>query len=640
MPSMHASASQQQLRGSGSARVGGSTSSSSSSSSSSVARVLGASPTWVLACVAAAVLFFIASATTIVGGVGGVVGVVGVGVGVRGGVASPPDVLCDGLPPYVVMVDAGSTGCRAHTFRVLPGDANAKPPRSFALRAVGEKVKSKDALASLSGKTDAEIADALLPMLTEAVEKVPARDRSRTPLYVWATAGLRVLSEVEQDELWASVDAIARAKTPFKIAEKGDGSEDDRIPSSSAHFKTIEGTDEGFYAWLAANYLAGVDLTRVGLGEPLPATIGALDVGGGSAQIVGFSGGGGAGASGAGANATAAAAAAAASPRSLAELKRGVYVKSYLGYGASQLEKKMWRELALEAKSGGANAADNPCGFRGRNETLGGRGFGDVDGFALRGTGDHAACLTATRAAISALQRAGRTEMRMPEELRGTKFYGMSLLYHVTHWLSIAFPGRLENFPTSPVSEFSSAAKDACAWEWDDVVARMDGKDENTAIDRLPGRCFDGVLAEALLTAADDDEGDGGGGGGGGGGKIAGGFGFDRYAKDVTFVENVNGGDVEWTMGAAISLLHPAAALGGGQEASRELDGRCARTAAAATGGGGGGAGGGGGGGGGGAASFFALVAVGGVVWYAATRGSGRGGTLSKSASGTLRGRP
>ena len=100
--------------------------------------------------------------------------------------------------------------------------ANAKPPRSFALRAVGEKVKSKDALASLSGKTDAEIADALLPMLTEAVEKVPARDRSRTPLYVWATAGLRVLSEVEQDELWASVDAIARAKTPFKIAEKGD----------------------------------------------------------------------------------------------------------------------------------------------------------------------------------------------------------------------------------------------------------------------------------------------------------------------------------------------------------------------------------------------------------------------------------
>ena len=36
-------------------------------------------------------------------------------------VGAREDVLCDGLPPFVVVVDAGSTGCRAHAFRVSPG---------------------------------------------------------------------------------------------------------------------------------------------------------------------------------------------------------------------------------------------------------------------------------------------------------------------------------------------------------------------------------------------------------------------------------------------------------------------------------------------------------------------------------------
>ena len=201
--------------------------------------------------------------------------------------------------------------------------------------------------------------------------------------------------------------------------------------------------------------------------------------------------------------------------------------------------------------------------------------------------------------------------------------------------------GRLENFPTSPVSEFSSAAKDACAWEWDDVVARMDGKDENTAIDRLPGRCFDGVLAEALLTAADDDEGDG----------------RRRRRRRRRGKSPEGSGSIDtrrtsrsWrTSTAATSsgrwarryrcCIPPRRSAGARKRPGSSTDGargrrrrrRAAAVAARAAGGGGGG---------GGAASFFALVAVGGVVWYAATRGSGRGGTLSKSASGTLRGRP
>lgn len=125
-------------------------------------------------------------------------GTVGAGVASLTGVGGTHNILCEGLPPYVVFVDAGSTGCRAHTFYVVPGELPA-----FALRTVGKKVKGNTPLASLAGKTDEQIAEALLPMLSKALDKVPPRQRGDTPLYVWATAGMRVLKDRQQEQLWA-----------------------------------------------------------------------------------------------------------------------------------------------------------------------------------------------------------------------------------------------------------------------------------------------------------------------------------------------------------------------------------------------------------------------------------------------------
>ena len=79
--------------------------------------------------------------------------------------------------------------------------------------------------------------------------------------------------------LWAGVMRLAQRHTPFRFSS---GS-----PASAMHFRTITGEEEGFFAWLAANYLSGVDLTRIGLGDPLPETVGALDVGGGAGQRAG-----------------------------------------------------------------------------------------------------------------------------------------------------------------------------------------------------------------------------------------------------------------------------------------------------------------------------------------------------------------
>ena len=142
----------------------------------------------------------------------------------------------------------------------------------------------------------------------------------------------------------------------------------------------------------------------------------------------------------------------------------------------------------------------------------------------------------------------------MPPELEGRSFLGMSLLYHLTHFLSVAFPGRLTQFPHSPISEIATVAAEVCGWRWETVVERLDGRDPNTPTDRLPGRCFDGALVEALLSdnQGDDNRGGGGGGGarsrgdkgdgggnGGGGGEHArstSGFGFPRDSTLISFV--------------------------------------------------------------------------------------------------------
>ena len=122
-----------------------------------------------------------------------------------------------------------------------------------------------------------------------------------------------------------------------------------------AHFRTIEGEEEGFFAWLAVNRLSGVNLRDVAAGEPaaVAAALGALDVGGGSAQIVVSAARrvGGVGVEKAPADV------------SIASLRDAVYVKSYLGYGATRVESRVKSEIAAAAKSRGDAVATYPCGF-------------------------------------------------------------------------------------------------------------------------------------------------------------------------------------------------------------------------------------------------------------------------------------
>ena len=60
-----------------------------------------------------------------------------------------------------------------------------------------------------------------------------------------------------------------------------------------------------------------------------------------------------------------------------------------------------------------------------------------MGGVKLEGTGDYAVCVEGLKAQLAALQKEDKARLRMPAELEGRRFLGMSLLYHLTHFLKV-----------------------------------------------------------------------------------------------------------------------------------------------------------------------------------------------------------
>lgn len=93
------------------------------------------------------------------------------------------------------------------------------------------------------------------------------------PIFLTATAGMRILDEATRSDAMAQVRAIL-ASSPFLF--------------QPAWARVIPGEEEGVYGWIAANYLLG-SLYTLNPASGLPVlggnTIGALDLGGASTQI-------------------------------------------------------------------------------------------------------------------------------------------------------------------------------------------------------------------------------------------------------------------------------------------------------------------------------------------------------------------
>lgn len=114
----------------------------------------------------------------------------------------------------------------------------------------------------------------LQSLIDTALAEVPKDSVSRTPIFLMATAGVRLLPKTRQTSLLKAICTYLQAYTEFYL------------PDCSRHIQVISGETEGLYGWIATNYLlGGFDRPNEHVHGKGHHTYGFLDMGGASAQI-------------------------------------------------------------------------------------------------------------------------------------------------------------------------------------------------------------------------------------------------------------------------------------------------------------------------------------------------------------------
>ena len=119
------------------------------------------------------------------------------------------------------------------------------------------------------------MSDYLRPLLAHARDQIPPSLHKDTPIFLLATAGMRLLSPKKQAEILLETCRFLHRHSDFKIEGASD------VGPCGSSVRIITGEEEGLFGWIAVNYLmdgfSGLSGDRT--------TYGFLDMGGASTQI-------------------------------------------------------------------------------------------------------------------------------------------------------------------------------------------------------------------------------------------------------------------------------------------------------------------------------------------------------------------
>ncbi|KAG1657353.1 Ectonucleoside triphosphate diphosphohydrolase 7 [Nymphon striatum] len=175
---------------------------------------------------------------------------------------------------YVIMIDAGSSGSRVYIYFWPPHTGHRQD--LLNIRQLhddfGYPIVSKiEPGLSSWAKTPSEAINHIKPLLDFAIVHIPKKKLSETPLYILATAGMRLLPQESQDAILKNLRTQIREKYPFILVDN--------------HVEVITGKDEGIYSWISLNYLLG-NFNHERTSVPKQhSTVGTLDMGGASLQV-------------------------------------------------------------------------------------------------------------------------------------------------------------------------------------------------------------------------------------------------------------------------------------------------------------------------------------------------------------------
>jgi golgi apyrase len=125
---------------------------------------------------------------------------------------------------YGIVLDAGSSGTRIYIYRWLRNDLaklESSNPSSLPQLMSQEKWTKKVHIGlSTYGETPSIIGDDhLKPLLDHALEYVPSSLVSETPIFLLATAGMRLLPQHQQENILNTVCKYVQSKTSFLLPD-------------------------------------------------------------------------------------------------------------------------------------------------------------------------------------------------------------------------------------------------------------------------------------------------------------------------------------------------------------------------------------------------------------------------------------
>lgn len=315
----------------------------------------------------------------------------------------------------------------------------------------------------------------LKDLVHHALDIIPEDQIEDTPIFLMATAGMRLLPQDQQSALTHEICTYLRETTEFSL------------PDCDLHIQVIPGETEGLYGWIASNYLLG------GFDRPEDHdhgkghnTYGFLDMGGASAQIA-FA-----------PNATEA-------EKHANDLKllrmrtlngevseHRVFTATWLGFGVNQAREAYVNKL-VDMYDPDVREIPDSCLPRGLRITPAGEPVetAHATGLTLLGTGDFTSCLRHTypllgKDAPCEDQPCLLNGQHVPAiDFDVNHFVGVSEYWHTTHGVFDKGDNAYD------LKTYQTKVEEFCMEDWDTIVnTKVDAQRKNDHAKEAQEACF------------------------------------------------------------------------------------------------------------------------------------------------------
>lgn len=188
----------------------------------------------------------------------------------------------DSLERYGIVVDSGSSGSRIQIYkwedykkvRKITDDEKVLNSPTKIYQDPEWKFKITPGISTFN---DEEKVKDIWPshfskLMEHAQQIIPKEKHKETPVFVLATAGMRLLPEDEKNMILHEVCSSIKANTDFCVQ------------NCSNNVQVIDGETEGIYGWISLNYLMN-ELNDYKEDDDVHSSIGFMDMGGASTQI-------------------------------------------------------------------------------------------------------------------------------------------------------------------------------------------------------------------------------------------------------------------------------------------------------------------------------------------------------------------